>query len=118
VPCPHPTATHHQAFALYAADHWEELYETPDRPASLYEVCQYSEGVGAGAGCRGWVQGLVVGVKDTHVEAAYDNEQAAAQCTLVLIIDPTRHVQGLAGAVNFWLDVADPKHACWPGAEL
>ena len=27
-----------QAFALWAAQHWEELYEVPDRAASLYEV--------------------------------------------------------------------------------
>jgi hypothetical protein len=27
-----------RAFALYAAQHWQELYEGPDRPASLYEV--------------------------------------------------------------------------------
>lgn len=26
-----------QAFALYATERWEELYEVPDRPASLYE---------------------------------------------------------------------------------
>lgn len=26
-----------QSFALFAAEHWEELYEVPDRPASLYE---------------------------------------------------------------------------------
>ncbi|GBF88577.1 hypothetical protein Rsub_01292 [Raphidocelis subcapitata] len=53
-----------QAYALFAAERWQsELYDTPDRPASLYE--------------------------------------------------------GLAGAVNFWLDVAtDPRHSRWPGAEL
>jgi hypothetical protein len=27
-----------RAFALYAAQHWQELYEVPDRPASLFEV--------------------------------------------------------------------------------
>lgn len=27
-----------QAVGLYAARHWQELYDTPDRPASLYEV--------------------------------------------------------------------------------
>jgi hypothetical protein len=26
--------------------------------------------------------------------------------------------QGLAGAVNFWLDVVDHQHSKWPGAEL
>lgn len=27
-----------RGFALYGADHWRELYEGPDRPASLFEV--------------------------------------------------------------------------------
>jgi hypothetical protein len=27
-------------------------------------------------------------------------------------------LQGLAGAVNFWLDVVDHQHSKWPGAEL
>jgi hypothetical protein len=27
-----------QAFALFAAERWEELYNAPDRPASLFEV--------------------------------------------------------------------------------
>lgn len=27
-----------QQFALFAAQNWEQLYDKPDRPASLYEV--------------------------------------------------------------------------------
>jgi hypothetical protein len=27
-----------RAFAMYAAQHWKELYDGPDRPASLFEV--------------------------------------------------------------------------------
>jgi lantibiotic modifying enzyme len=27
-----------RAFALYAAQHWQQLYDTPDRPASMFEV--------------------------------------------------------------------------------
>lgn len=27
-----------RGFALYGAQHWRELYEVPDRPASLFEV--------------------------------------------------------------------------------
>ena len=27
-----------QAFALFAARNWRKLYDTPDRPASLFEV--------------------------------------------------------------------------------
>jgi hypothetical protein len=26
--------------------------------------------------------------------------------------------QGVCGAINFWLDVVDPQHSKWPGAEL
>lgn len=50
------------AFAGFAAEHWRELYEVPDRPASLFE--------------------------------------------------------GLGGAVSLWLDLADPEHSSFPGAEL
>lgn len=31
---------------------------------------------------------------------------------------PASLYEGLAGAVNFWLDVVDHEHSSWPGAEL
>ena len=30
--------SHAQQFALYIAQHWQDMYDIPDRPGSLYEV--------------------------------------------------------------------------------
>lgn len=80
-----------RGFALHAAEHWRELYDVPDRPASLFEVR------GAAGGARG-----------PTPDECHSSMQGL--CTAA---------QGVAGAVNFWLAVVDhPQHAAWPGAEL
>ena len=45
-----------------------------------------------------------------HQFANYLGQQPSSRCMYSL--------QGLAGAVCFWLDALDPEHAAFPGYEL
>ena len=86
-----------QHFGAFAAEHWRQLYNVPDAPASLYLV-------------RARI-------------AVLEHDNAVGSLETALSSGPRAHspsgaAQGLAGAVTFWADLQDPDNARLPGYEL
>jgi hypothetical protein len=134
-----------QQYAAYMAGHWEELYDTPDRPASLFEVRTRAvigwllmRVVVLSAACLGpgWhdtrtppfthLQRWFICIRDpcftatgeTNVSSYIMNVRAAAVHGPWLTRGTAAALQGLAGAVCLWLDVLAPEQSRFPGYEL